>query len=75
MLTHAFSSQPRQFISLENIVKIFKTPAGEFFALKNINMGFDQGEFTAIMGKSGSGKSTLINMITGIDHPTSVWSG
>jgi ABC-type lipoprotein export system ATPase subunit len=71
MLTQAFSSQPRQFISLENIVKVFKTPAGEFFALKNISMGFDQGEFTAIMGKSGSGKSTLINMITGIDHPTS----
>lgn len=70
MLTQAFSSQPRQFISLENIVKTFKTPAGEFFALKNINMGFDQGEFTAIMGRSGSGKSTLINMITGIDHPS-----
>jgi ABC-type lipoprotein export system ATPase subunit len=71
MLTQAYSTQPRQFISLENIIKIFKTPAGEFFALKNIYMGFDQGEFTAIMGKSGSGKSTLINMITGIDHPTS----
>jgi ABC-type lipoprotein export system ATPase subunit len=71
MLTQALSSQSRQFISLENIVKVFKTPAGEFFALKNISMGFDQGEFTAIMGKSGSGKSTLINMITGIDHPTS----
>ena len=71
MLTQAFSPQPRQFINLENIVKVFKTPAGEFFALKNISMGFDQGEFTAIMGKSGSGKSTLINMITGIDHPTS----
>jgi ABC-type lipoprotein export system ATPase subunit len=71
MLTQAFSSHPRQFISLENIVKVFTTPAGEFFALKNINMGFDQGEFTAIMGRSGSGKSTLINMITGIDHPTS----
>jgi ABC-type sugar transport system ATPase subunit len=36
----------------------------------NISMGSGQGEFTAIMGKSGSGKSTLINMITGIDHPT-----
>jgi ABC-type lipoprotein export system ATPase subunit len=71
MLTQAFHSHARQFIDLENIVKIFKTPAGEFFALRNINLGFEQGEFTAIMGKSGSGKSTLINMITGIDHPTS----
>lgn len=71
MLTQGFTSPLRQFIDLENIVKTFKTPAGEFFALRNINLGFDQGEFTAIMGKSGSGKSTLINMITGIDHPTS----
>jgi ABC-type lipoprotein export system ATPase subunit len=39
--------------------------------LHRINLSFERGEFTAIMGKSGSGKSTLINMITGIDHPTS----
>ncbi|MEZ4642106.1 MAG: ABC transporter ATP-binding protein [Chloroflexota bacterium] len=31
----------------------------------------DKGEFVAVVGKSGSGKSTLINMITGIDRPTS----
>ena len=71
MLTQSTSNRPESFINLENIIKIFRTPAGEFFALKNINIGFQQGEFTAIMGKSGSGKSTLINMITGIDHPTS----
>jgi len=71
MLTQSASVRTRPFISLENVVKTFKTSAGEFFALKNISMGFGQGEFTAIMGKSGSGKSTLINMITGIDHPTS----
>lgn len=40
-------------------------------ALKNINLQVDGGEFIAVIGKSGSGKSTLINMITGIDHPTS----
>ena len=71
MLTQSLSTRSDSFINLENIVKIFKTPAGEFIALKNINIGFEQGEFTAIMGKSGSGKSTFINMITGIDHPTS----
>ena len=59
------------YIELKDVVKTFKSPAGEFTALKGINLGFDCGEFTSIMGKSGSGKSTLINMITGIDHPTS----
>jgi putative ABC transport system ATP-binding protein len=31
----------------------------------------DKGEFVAVIGKSGSGKTTLINMITGIDKPSS----
>jgi ABC-type lipoprotein export system ATPase subunit len=57
-------------IELHNVRKVFKTTAGEYIALKNIDLTFEQGEFTAIMGKSGSGKSTLINMITGIDHPS-----
>lgn len=57
-------------IRLENVTKTFKTGAGEFTALKDINLCFNEGEFVSIMGKSGSGKSTLVNMITGIDHPT-----
>lgn len=58
-------------IELRNIVKTFKTPAGDFTALKGINLLFREGEFVGVTGKSGSGKSTLINMITGIDRPTS----
>jgi ABC-type lipoprotein export system ATPase subunit len=65
------------FIHLHNIVKTFKTAAGEFTVLKGINVHFNRGEFVGVIGKSGSGKSTLINMITGIDRPTSgaVWVG
>jgi ABC-type lipoprotein export system ATPase subunit len=59
------------FIELRDVHKVYKTAAGDFMALHRINLAFERGEFTAIMGKSGSGKSTLINMITGIDHPTS----
>jgi ABC-type lipoprotein export system ATPase subunit len=59
------------YIELRDVRKVYKTAAGEFLALHRINLSFERGEFTAIMGKSGSGKSTLINMITGIDHPTS----
>jgi putative ABC transport system ATP-binding protein len=64
-------------IDLHEVVKTFETPAGKFTALKSVDLHIDEGEFVSIIGKSGSGKSTLINMITGIDRPTSgeVWVG
>jgi ABC-type lipoprotein export system ATPase subunit len=65
------STAAPSFIELRGVHKMYRTAAGDFPALCGIDLAFDRGEFTAIMGKSGSGKSTLINMITGIDHPTS----
>jgi putative ABC transport system ATP-binding protein len=58
------------FITLNQVGKAYTTPAGEFLALRGIDLQIDCGEFVAIVGKSGSGKSTLINMMTGIDRPT-----
>jgi len=58
-------------IEMAQIVKTFHNAAGEFKALKGVNACFYPGEFVSVVGKSGSGKSTLVNMITGIDHPTS----
>ncbi len=58
-------------IQLRQVVKRYKTSAGEYIALRGINVDIPTSEFVAIVGKSGSGKSTLLNMITGIDHPTS----
>jgi len=59
------------FIQLHHVAKTYKTDAGDFFALKNINAEFERGEFVGIIGKSGAGKSTLVNMITGVDRLTS----
>ncbi len=58
-------------IELRSVVKSYQSAAGTFVALKGVNLQVDKGEFVAVIGKSGSGKSTLINMITGIDRPTS----
>ena len=55
---------------LKDVKKAFKTEAGDFYALKGIDLVINKGEFVGVVGKSGSGKSTLINMITGIDRPT-----
>ncbi len=60
----------RSLIDLQNVIKAYQTPAGEFLALKGVDMQIDPGSFVAVVGKSGSGKSTLTNMITGIDRPS-----
>jgi putative ABC transport system ATP-binding protein len=57
-------------IELNNVCKAYETPAGDFLALKDINLTIKEGEFVAVQGKSGAGKSTLINMITGIGQPS-----
>jgi ABC-type lipoprotein export system ATPase subunit len=60
-----------QLIELRAVVKTFQSAAGSFTALKGVDLQISRGEFVAIIGKSGSGKSTLMNMITGIDRPSS----
>jgi putative ABC transport system ATP-binding protein len=66
----AATQQSEVMIDMQGIVKTFKNAAGEFTALRGVDLTIYRGEFVSIVGKSGSGKSTLLNMITGIDHPT-----
>jgi putative ABC transport system ATP-binding protein len=69
MIPAQTSSQP--LIEMRDVVKIYATAAGEFTALRGINMQVGVGEFLGIVGKSGAGKSTLLNMLTGVDHLSS----
>lgn len=57
-------------IELKNVSKTYSTAAGEFPALRNINLNVQAGEFLGVVGKSGAGKSTLLNMINGVDELT-----
>jgi len=65
------SATSSALIELLDVSKIYATEAGEFPALRGINLAINAGEFFGIVGKSGAGKSTLLNMITGVDHLTS----
>jgi len=61
----------RTLIDLHDVVKTYETDAGGLTVLKDITLQVHEGEFVGVVGPSGSGKSTMLNMITGIDRPTS----
>lgn len=63
--------QEQPIIEYHEVVKSYSTAAGEFTALKGINLEVQRGEFLGILGKSGAGKSTLLNMLTGVDRLSS----
>jgi putative ABC transport system ATP-binding protein len=51
-------------------IKIYGSGDTEVHALRGVNVGFEKGRFTAIMGPSGSGKSTLMHCMAGLDRLT-----
>lgn len=57
-------------IIVSDLCKYYETKAGKVAALDHISFSVDDGDFVGIVGKSGSGKSTLINMLAGIDKPS-----
>jgi len=62
--------QNGSLIEFEKVSKIYLTSAGDFTALRDVDLNISTGEFVSIVGKSGSGKTTLINVLTGIDQPS-----
>jgi len=69
--------QYEDLIRLKGVTKTHEVAGGTFHALREVNLQVKRGEFVAIIGKSGSGKSTMLNMLSGIDRPTSgeIWIG
>ena len=62
--------EKKKLIVVENLTRVFSVPAGEFTALKNINLEIEEGSFVILKGRSGSGKTTLMNLIGTLDDPT-----
>jgi putative ABC transport system ATP-binding protein len=58
-------------VELKEISKVFGEGAGRVVALDKISFSTDEGHFVAVMGPSGSGKSTFLNIIGGLDRPSS----
>src|SRR5258708_39698036 len=54
-----------------DLTKTYGSGQAAVRALDNVNVAFERGRFTAVMGPSGSGKSTLMQCMAGLDRPTS----
>jgi putative ABC transport system ATP-binding protein len=59
-------------IQLKSLERSYKTPAGQTWVLRRINLEIRQGEFITIMGPSGAGKSSLLNVLALLDDS---WEG
>src|SRR5499425_889564 len=59
-------------IELKNLERSYKTPAGQTWVLRRINLQIREGEFMTIMGPSGAGKSSLLNVLALLDDG---WEG
>ena len=58
-------------LEVRELTKRYGTGESEVIALDHVSFSVEKGEFVAIVGASGSGKSTLMNLIGGVDVPTS----
>jgi len=58
-------------ISTVKLTKIYDADTFPVHATNNISVNFEQGEFSAIVGPSGCGKTTLLNLLGGLETPTS----
>lgn len=67
------TNQPGEtpIVDLRDVTKDYETPGGAYRALAGVTCQLRAGELVAIVGRSGSGKSTMLNVLTGIDRPSS----
>ncbi|CEJ46956.1 Nitrate transport ATP-binding subunits C and D (E C [Umezakia ovalisporum] len=59
------------FLEIENLVKSYPTPSGNFVVLDKVNLTIGEDEYISIIGHSGCGKSTLLKIVAGLEKATS----
>ena len=55
---------------LEGVEKVYRMGRADYRALRGVDLRIAAGEMVAVVGPSGSGKTTILNLVTGIDRPT-----
>jgi putative ABC transport system ATP-binding protein len=58
-------------IEIKDLYKIYNSSEVKVKAVNGVTINFEEGEFAAVVGPSGSGKTTFLNMLGGLDRPTS----
>ncbi|TDJ61471.1 MAG: ATP-binding cassette domain-containing protein, partial [Nitrospina sp.] len=56
---------------IDHVSKVYRVGGQDFTALHDISLEIEEGAFMSIVGPSGSGKTTILNLIGGLDQPTS----
>ena len=59
------------FVETQDLTRIYSSGQIKVLALKDVNLSVKEGSFLGVTGPSGSGKSTLMNLLGGLDTPTS----
>ena len=58
-------------MELSSVFKSYREGQSERVVLRGVDLSVGAGEIVALLGRSGSGKSTVLNLVSGIDEPTS----
>ena len=60
-------------VQLEHISQVYRSGRRRFYAVQDVSIAINDGEFVCLLGPSGSGKSTLLRIVTGLQAPTEGW--
>ena len=71
MSNDATNPKDKVFIHTVDLCRYYRPGPNEVRALDNVSISINHGEFVSIVGASGSGKSTVLNLMAGLDTPTS----